>query len=269
MSNSAVLTNQKLSDQTVIGPIFNQRRADINTCSVNKANAAGSSLGEVPAGTVHAKTYTGKWQRCAADTIEAAAATATLTLKESMNAPASQFKVGDELYVEGVDTAYRITAVDPTAKQVTIDTAITADADTVVYVDPSKSVALVDALGVAGLTLTFSTAGHGARFRVGDSLNIPTVGVREVTAVDADTITVDGANFTTAGQVKVTSQARGKYRISDETYFVEYYAGHAPGNVVMNYCPAGEVFSKRVRGMTDAMRAVLANRIDFTDITPN
>lgn len=267
MSVSNGPTYKNLESQEIIGAIFNDRLQNPRSCTMNLTNDNAENFSEVPAGTVLAKTWTGKFSPCAYDTAGAAVTGTVITCAEDQNAPTSQFKKGDYLFVGSATYPVKITAVDKTAKQLTVESSTTVALDDALVVDPSKSVATVDA-GTSTNSATFETADDYKKFRVGDVINIDGVtGARNITAIDSgtNTITFDGATASFSAGAYCVSQARAQYRIMTKTVYTQGDAGMDSSNVFAHYRTRGEAFAKKVRGMSPTIKASLEPLVEFSN----
>ena len=245
------ISYKNLSTQTKIGPIFNDALEGPQSVTLAKTNDAGNDYDEVPAGTVLSRSWDNKFRPNAFNSVGAVAAAAVLTLNNDKGASETRdLTVGDWVILEGQTFPFQVSAVDTDNDQITLAENVTTTAGDTLTVDPSRSVATLQAAGPVN-TFTFTASGEAAKFQVGDVVNIENVtGARNVTAVDtgANTITVDGAAGTTVGGDKIISNARGGYRIMTDSVYTDYGHGVTPENVMAPTRQRGEVFAKRLRG---------------------
>lgn len=269
MSGFVSFNEQFTRGEVEIGP----RIDALKSVSAGKATIEGATIQAYPAGQVMARCFDGLFRGVVA--LEVIATITALT-----TIPAASFvalgdvetgavlRVGDKLRVGSATTLVGITAINADGS-IVVDTAITAAVGTMLVHDPGVSYGAAAALG-SGVNAITVGSGQGARFRVGDTVNIVGVsGAREITDITGDVLTFDGAAGTFAAGAQVVSAASfGDYRICVETTIAEYDNYMQPGNVLAPCIQRGRVYEALIVGATPAIKAALPLIIfDQTTIT--
>lgn len=268
-----------MSDSVSFVPLSNQYGDQVlwldshyqtKSVSIAKANLFGTNYNEVPIGTIIAKCYDGYHRPCAYDLADGAVAGASaVVVGEDKNAFVDQFTVGDWLFYAGAVFPARITAINKSTKTLTLDRNITVADDGALHVDPSVSVATLQA-DTSVNTFTFENATDDLAFRVGDVVTIEGVsGARNVTAIDAgaDTITVDGAAGTVSAGARIINTPRGQYKPSSKTVYLDYGNGVEPANVLMPTRKHGEVVEATCKGLFPDAKTAMQPMIEFNTDT--
>lgn len=242
--------------------------------SCGTGNAAGGEVREIPAGQVMARCADGLFRACVRERV-----TSTVTSAAAVPvADARQFVIGDRVTKAGDPYSLAsVSAIDYPTNTLTLSAAVTLATTDYLEVNPSRIQAATAGAGATGVNTVALATGKGALFSVGQQVYLKTsaetVGLRTITGISTDTITLDGATFDWAagGELISTGALGGKllerpYRIAVTTHNLDYGIGVRPDNIIVEVRTVGKVRERVLRGMNDeilaAMRPMLM--LDYT-----
>lgn len=239
--------------------------------SCGTTNEAGGEYSEIPVGQIMARCNDGLFRPVAREKV-----TATVTTSASVPvADARQFAIGDRVFKAGDPyTLATVAAINYDTNTLTLSTTVTLATTDYLEVDPSRVSAATAGAGATGVNTVSVATGKGASFKVGQKVYLKTssatVGLRTITGISTDVLTLDGATFNwAAGGEVITTGALGgyiverPYRIAVTPIHLDYGIGVRPQAILIECRTIGKIRERVVRGLNDTIAALLRPMIQF------
>lgn len=259
------VTFRRFDPQQVEAAVFLDDIENPVGVSCGTTNAAAGEVREIPAGQVMARCADGLFRAVVKEAVTAVVAGVAAVPV----ADARQFVIGDRVTKTGDPYSLAsVSAIDYATNTLTLSTTVTLATTDFLEVNPSRIQAATAGAGGTGVNTVGLATGKGALFTVGQSVYLKTssatVGLRTITGISTDTLTLDGATFNWAagGEVISTGALGGKlierpYRITVTTHNLDYGIGVRPDNIIVEVRTMGKVRERVVRGLTDEVLAVM------------